>query len=146
MAEPSPSRAGGDRLAASAGFDGSGAWRRFLAAGLDDFGTGYSSLGMLKALPVHQLKIDKSFVAHLHEDANDATIVRSVIDLGHTLGLEVVAEGVETLEAWGQLVTLGCDAAHGYHLAAPMPPESFLSWLAAHVAASEPRTDPAVAS
>jgi EAL domain-containing protein (putative c-di-GMP-specific phosphodiesterase class I) len=96
---------------------------------IDDFGTGYSSLASLKNLPVHHLKIDKSFVRHMHEDVNDATIVRSVIDLGRTLGLRTIAEGVEHPEAWAQLADLGCDGAQGYLLAEPMPPADLTAWL-----------------
>lgn len=96
---------------------------------IDDFGTGYSSLAYLKDLPVNQLKIDQSFVMHMHDDLNDAIIVRSVVDLGHNLGLQTVAEGVEDEETWDQLAQLGCDSAQGYFLAKPMPPEQFLSWL-----------------
>jgi len=107
---------------------------------IDDFGTGYSSLAMLKALPVDQLKIDRSFVAGMHEHPNDATIVRSVIELGHTLGLHVVAEGVETTEAWTRLVELGCDAAQGYLLARPMAVTDFPAWVAGR------RQEPAAAS
>ena len=96
---------------------------------IDDFGTGYSSLASLKTLPVHHLKIDKSFVRYMHEDTDDAIIVRSVIDLGHTLGLRTIAEGVERAEVWDQLAALGCDAAQGYLLAAAMPPARLASWL-----------------
>jgi diguanylate cyclase (GGDEF)-like protein len=99
---------------------------------IDDFGTGYSSLASLKTLPVHHLKIDKSFVANMHQDNNDATIVRSVIDLGHTLGLRTVAEGVEGPEAWAQLRELGCDLAQGYLLARPMPAAELRGWLEEH--------------
>ncbi|HLY83454.1 MAG TPA: EAL domain-containing protein, partial [Acidimicrobiales bacterium] len=105
-----------------------------LAAGgvrlsIDDFGTGYSSLAYLKNLPVDQLKIDQSFVLHMHDDPNDAIIVRSVIDLGHNLGLQTVAEGIEDLDTWEQLTNLGCDSAQGYFLARPMPAAEFESWL-----------------
>ncbi len=96
---------------------------------IDDFGTGYSSLAYLKDLPVSQLKIDQSFVMHMHDDANDAIIVRSVVDLGHNLGLQTVAEGVEDAETWEQLAQLGCDSAQGYFLARPMPPEALPAWL-----------------
>jgi diguanylate cyclase (GGDEF)-like protein len=96
---------------------------------IDDFGTGYSSLAYLKDLPVHQLKIDRSFVMHMHEDRNDAIIVRSVIDLGHNLGLQTVAEGIEDKSTWDQLTTLGCDSAQGYFLAQPMPASEFGAWL-----------------
>jgi EAL domain-containing protein (putative c-di-GMP-specific phosphodiesterase class I) len=96
---------------------------------IDDFGTGYSSLAYLKNLPVDQLKIDRSFISNMHEDPNDAIIVRSVIDLGHNLGLETVAEGIEDLETWQQLTALGCDSAQGYFLARPMPPAEFGLWL-----------------
>jgi EAL domain-containing protein (putative c-di-GMP-specific phosphodiesterase class I) len=96
---------------------------------IDDFGTGYSSLAYLKNLPVNQLKIDRSFVLHMHDDPNDAIIVRSVIDLGHNLGLETVAEGIEDLDTWEQLTNLGCDSAQGFFLARPMPAAAFASWL-----------------
>jgi diguanylate cyclase (GGDEF)-like protein len=96
---------------------------------IDDFGTGYSSLAYLKNLPVDQLKIDRSFISNMHDDPNDAIIVRSVIDLGHNLGLETVAEGIEDLETWQQLTALGCDSAQGYYLARPMPPAEFDVWL-----------------
>ncbi len=96
---------------------------------IDDFGSGYSSLGYLKRLPVDVLKIDKSFVVDMESDDNDATIVRSTIDLGHNLGLEVVAEGVESEEIWNDLARLGCDIAQGYYLGRPMPPEVLPSWL-----------------
>jgi len=96
---------------------------------IDDFGTGYSSLAYLKDLPVSQLKIDQSFVMHMHDVVNDAIIVRSVVDLGHNLGLQTVAEGVEDRETWNQLAQLGCDSAQGYFLAKPMPPDAFMVWL-----------------
>jgi diguanylate cyclase (GGDEF)-like protein len=96
---------------------------------IDDFGTGYSSLAYLKNLPVHQLKIDRSFVSHMHSDPNDATIVRSVIDLGHNLGLETIAEGIEDLATWRQLDRLGCDGAQGFFLARPMPARQLEAWL-----------------
>ena len=96
---------------------------------IDDFGTGYSSLAYLKNLPVDQLKIDRSFVSQMHKDPNDAIIVRSVIDLGHNLGLETVAEGIEDLDTWEQLTNLGCDSAQGYFLARPMPAAELGAWL-----------------
>ena len=96
---------------------------------IDDFGTGYSSLAYLKDLPVNELKIDRSFVAHMRDDANDAIIVRSVIDLGHNLGLDTVAEGIEDRETWDQLSELGCDGAQGYFLARPMPAVALTAWL-----------------
>ena len=97
---------------------------------IDDFGTGYSSLAALKGLPVHDLKIDKSFVRDMHEDCDDATIVRSVIELGHTLGLRTIAEGVEHLEVRDLLTSLGCDSAQGYAFAPPMAPAELLVWIA----------------
>jgi len=96
---------------------------------IDDFGTGYSSLAYLKDLPVNQLKIDQSFVQNMHQDLNDAIIVRSVVDLGHNLGLQIVAEGVEDHETWDQLAQLGCDDAQGYFLAKPMAPGELMAWL-----------------
>jgi len=96
---------------------------------IDDFGTGYSSLSYLKNLPVNELKIDRSFVYHMHRDPNDAVIVQSVIDLGRNLGLHTVAEGIEDDETWEHLRRLGCDSGQGYLLARPMPAESLVGWL-----------------
>jgi diguanylate cyclase (GGDEF)-like protein len=96
---------------------------------IDDFGSGSSSLGYLKRLPVDVLKIDKSFVMNMHRDQDDETIVRSTITLSHNLGLSVVAEGVETREAWDALARLGCDVVQGYYLSRPVPAESLvLDW------------------
>jgi diguanylate cyclase len=96
---------------------------------LDDFGTGYSSLSYLKRLPLDELKIDRSFVMNMLENEDDAVIVRSTIDLGRNLGLDVVAEGVETEETWGHLRRLGCDEAQGYYLTRPVPAEELERWL-----------------
>ncbi|MFD9326718.1 putative bifunctional diguanylate cyclase/phosphodiesterase [Streptomyces sp. NPDC060065] len=98
---------------------------------LDDFGTGYSSLVHLRRLPVSELKIDRSFVAKLAVDNEDAEIVRCTIDLAHSLGLLVVAEGVEDDETWERLRDLGCDAVQGWLVAAAMPPEDTTAWLLA---------------
>jgi diguanylate cyclase (GGDEF)-like protein len=96
---------------------------------IDDFGTGFSSLAYLKQLPVKEIKIDKSFVIDMQEDSNDAVIVRSTIDLGHNLGLNVVAEGVEDQSIWNMLKAMNCDMAQGYHLGRPMKAEDFKVWL-----------------
>lgn len=88
---------------------------------LDDFGTGYSSLSYLKNFPVSCIKIDKSFVQSMENSAGDAAIVRSVLHLGHELGLQVVAEGVETEQQWQTLEREGCDIIQGYYFARPMP-------------------------
>lgn len=98
---------------------------------IDDFGTGYSSLAYLKRLPVHQLKIDRSFIQHLVEGGADAAIVVSTIGLGHHLGLRVVAEGVETAEAWQLLAASGCDVSQGYHLSRPVTATELERWLRA---------------
>ena len=95
-----------------------------LTLSVDDFGTGYSSLANLKRLPVDVIKIDKSFVIEMAVDASDAAIVRSTIDLAHNLGLKVVAEGVESEDAWRHLEALGCDYAQGYYLSRPLPAEA----------------------
>jgi diguanylate cyclase len=96
---------------------------------LDDFGTGYSSFTHLRRLPIDELKIDRSFIADLDQERDDAVIVRSTIDLAHSLNLSVVAEGVETEAVWNQLRELGCDQAQGYYLAAPLPAHSLTGWL-----------------
>ena len=97
---------------------------------IDDFGTGYSSLSYLRRLPVGELKIDQSFVANVLLDEQDEVIVRSTIDLGHNLGLVVVAEGVENNEVLERLRQLGCDIAQGYCISRPLAPNHLLSWLA----------------
>lgn len=96
---------------------------------IDDFGTGYSSLSQLKKLPVSELKIDKSFILNLDTNADDQLIVRSTIDLGHTLGLSVTAEGVESAAIRELLQTYGCDTAQGYLYSKPLPANSFSAWI-----------------
>ncbi|MEY2400568.1 MAG: hypothetical protein QOJ08_679 [Ilumatobacteraceae bacterium] len=95
---------------------------------IDDFGVGYTSLGQLKTLPVSELKIDRSFVMTMIEDRSNAVIVNSVVDLGHNLGLTIVAEGVEDEHAMAALADFGCDVAQGYHLSRPMPVDAFDTW------------------
>ncbi len=102
---------------------------------IDDFGTGYSSLASLRRLPVDELKIDKSFVLEMAAESPDPVIVRSTIDLAHNLGLQVVAEGIETREAWEWLRRLGCDVAQGYYLGHPMTPHELAAWLQRSAAA-----------
>ena len=100
-----------------------------VATSIDDFGTGYSSLAYLKNLPIDELKIDRSFVGTMVTDGSDLTIVRSIIDLSHNLGLDVVAEGVEDAQTLAQLAEMGCDRAQGYYLSRPVPSEELLVWL-----------------
>ncbi len=103
---------------------------RGVAVSIDDFGTGYSSLGLLRRLQVHELKIDKSFVMGMSgEGGEDTAIVRSTADLAHSLGLTVVAEGVEDQWTLDLLATFGCDQAQGYHIARPMAAAAFTGWL-----------------
>ena len=103
---------------------------------VDDFGTGYSSLANLKRLPIDELKIDRSFVSPMMEDESDLIIVRSTINLGHDLGLTVIAEGVEDELTLKRLATLGCDLAQGYHLSRPLAPDAFAAWVSANAPAA----------
>jgi len=96
---------------------------------IDDFGTGYSSLAYLKRLPVNELKIDKSFVLNMENDQGDTKIVRSTIDLGHNMGLRVVAEGIESEAVWRLLAELGCDQGQGYFMSRPIPGDQLAAWL-----------------
>jgi diguanylate cyclase (GGDEF)-like protein len=96
---------------------------------IDDFGTGYSSLSYLKRLPIHTVKIDKSFVMDMIDSDNDAVIVRSIIDLGHRLGLEVIAEGVENQMTWDLLKEWGCNSVQGYHVSRPQNSNIISDWL-----------------
>jgi diguanylate cyclase (GGDEF)-like protein len=99
---------------------------------IDDFGTGYSSFAYLQQLSVDEIKVDMSFVLGMVDDPDDATIVRTTVALGHSLRLEVVAEGVETSEALVMLREMGCDLAQGYWLSRPLPGPEALEWLRRH--------------
>jgi len=99
---------------------------------LDDFGTGYSSLVLLQRLPVSEIKVDRSFVQRLLSSPDDAKIVRSIVDLAHALGIEAVAEGVETEEIWDLLSDIGCDSAQGWYVSRPLPAERATAWLLRH--------------
>src|SRR5690606_15812680 len=106
---------------------------------LDDFGTGYASLANLRQFPIDRLKIDKSFV----QNSNDEAIVRAVINLGASLGMEVVAEGVERLEHLDTVSKYGCDKIQGFHFARPMPPAEVPAFMAGFGKASKPLSDAA---
>jgi len=99
---------------------------------IDDYGTGYSSLSYIMRLPVQELKIDRSFISRMAADEEISTIVRSTIDLGHNLGLKVVAEGVEDLPVWNMLRSLGCDDAQGFFMSKPLAPEALAQWIRAN--------------
>lgn len=107
--------------------------RRIRALGvktsIDDFGTGYSSMAYLKILPVDEVKIDRSFVRDLTLNSTDAVLVESAVELGHNLGLSVVAEGVEDSATLAGLRRLGCDVAQGYYFAKPLDPVQFRTWI-----------------
>jgi diguanylate cyclase len=96
---------------------------------VDDFGVGYSSLSYLKRLPLTRLKIDRSFVSQMLTSEADASIVRSTINLGHDLGLAVVAEGVENRDTLAMVADLGCDEAQGLLIAAPASGPAILDWV-----------------
>jgi len=96
---------------------------------IDDFGTGHSSLAQLNALPVDELKIDRAFVMNIERSNSNVAIVRTTIELGHSLGLKVVAEGIETPEVWATLLRLGCDMAQGYFISRPMPADAIPGWV-----------------
>jgi diguanylate cyclase (GGDEF)-like protein len=104
---------------------------------LDDFGQGQTSLGYLSALPVHELKVDRGFVTDMLRNPAHGAIVRSIVDLGHNLGLRVVGEGIETEDALEALRAAGCDVAQGFLLARPMPGAALEDWLADHLRTSE---------
>jgi predicted signal transduction protein with EAL and GGDEF domain len=99
---------------------------------IDDFGCGQTSLGHLSSPPIHELKIDRSFIADMIDHHGHAAIVHSIVELGHNLGFHVVGEGVETNEVLARLASTGCDVAQGYFFARPMPSEDLIPWLGAH--------------
>jgi diguanylate cyclase (GGDEF)-like protein len=113
---------------------------------IDDFGTGYSSLKYLQKLPVQEIKIDKSFVMDMRHDPAAETIVRSTIDLAHNLGMQVVAEGVETQEVWDKLNQWGCDAGQGFMFAKAQPLEQILAWVRPAIPASVAAAENAAAA
>jgi EAL domain-containing protein (putative c-di-GMP-specific phosphodiesterase class I) len=96
---------------------------------LDDFGTGYSSLAYLKRIPVGKLKIDRSFVRDLEVDPDDRAIASTILSMGRSLRLKVLAEGVETAEQYEILRGMGCELVQGYHFSRPLPPEQFVAFL-----------------
>jgi diguanylate cyclase (GGDEF)-like protein/PAS domain S-box-containing protein len=96
---------------------------------IDDFGVGHSSLAYLKKLPVHEIKIDKSFIINMAEDPDDVMIVRSIIDLGHNQSLKVVAEGVQNQKTLDRLRELSCDAVQGYFVSRPIPADELTQWV-----------------
>jgi diguanylate cyclase (GGDEF)-like protein/PAS domain S-box-containing protein len=109
-----------------------------LRVAIDDFGTSYSSLAYLRRLPLHTIKIDRSFVASMTRDPHDVLIVRSAVDLARSLGLEVVAQGVESEEIYDALAALGCDAVQGNYLCGPLTGDELVRWLAVRQEQAEP--------
>jgi diguanylate cyclase (GGDEF)-like protein len=105
---------------------------------IDDFGAGYTSLSQLTSMPISEIKIDRSFVMVMAEDPGSALIVSSVVELGHNLGMTLVAEGVETEHNLSELAGLGCDVAQGYHLSRPIPADAFDIWSAGRAIAPVP--------
>ncbi len=111
---------------------------------IDDFGTGYSSMAYLKNLPVRELKIDRSFVSGMATDDSDTVLVQSAVDLGHNLGMHVVAEGVEDATAQAVLAGMGCDLVQGFHIRRPVSAGDLEPWLTTRARAAEPATRVAV--
>ncbi|MFL5587160.1 MAG: amino acid permease [Ktedonobacteraceae bacterium] len=112
-----------------------------LRIAIDDYGTGYASLSYLKLLPAEELKIDRAFVQHVTTDLADQAIVRSTVNMAHSLGMQVVAEGVEDQAAWNLLETLGCDIAQGFYLSRPVPAQDLERWLGERKEAVAPWLD-----
>ena len=106
---------------------------------VDDFGTGYSSLAYLRDLPIDELKLDQSFVFPMADDARAAALVAATIGLAHSLGLSIVAEGVENHVAYSELRRYGCDQAQGYYMSRPVPAAELDHWLAERRTADLPR-------
>ena len=104
---------------------------------LDDFGTGYSSLSLLQHFPIQRIKIDRAFVNSLAENANDRTLVRTIIGMGESMGVDIVAEGVETVLQLRMLRELGCAKAQGFLISHPVPPEAMRSTIGALDSLSE---------
>jgi EAL domain-containing protein (putative c-di-GMP-specific phosphodiesterase class I) len=104
---------------------------------LDDFGQGYSSLAHLARLPLDELKIDRSFIANMTTNNGDGAVVRTIIELGHHLGLEVVAEGVERVEPLDLLAAWGCDGAQGYAFTAPLCSTEAADWIRTYNASAQ---------
>jgi EAL domain-containing protein (putative c-di-GMP-specific phosphodiesterase class I) len=113
---------------------------------VDDFGTGYSSLAYLRELPIDELKLDRSFIATMSADDRSLAIVQSAIDLAHSLGLRMVAEGVEDAVTARQLCDAGCDEAQGFYFSRALPVEDFEAWLDNHEATLDGTSLSAVAS
>ena len=102
---------------------------------IDDYGTGYASLSYLKHFPADALKIDRPFVQHVTTALADEAIVRSTVSMAHSLGIQVVAEGVEDQGTWNLLEVLGCDIVQGYYLSRPVPAQALEQWLSERKAA-----------
>jgi EAL domain-containing protein (putative c-di-GMP-specific phosphodiesterase class I) len=101
---------------------------------IDDFGTGYSSLSYLRGLPLDKIKIDKSFVLDVLDDEDDATIVRAIIQLGRSLNMQVIAEGVENAAQEAYIVSLGCNEGQGYYYSKPLTASAFHKWQSSYSA------------
>jgi EAL domain-containing protein (putative c-di-GMP-specific phosphodiesterase class I) len=116
-----------------------------IALSIDDFGTGYSSMAYLKDLPVKELKIDRSFVQDMNSDESDLVLVQSAVDLGHNLGLHVVAEGVEDAATQAALTSMGCDLVQGFHIRRPASATDLDTWLSTHASLrDQPWSTPSV--